>query len=179
MATGHINPGYTNVVTRFKSALANPSGARRRIDLNLSELNEIRSRAKSAWSIKDESETTYGHYFKDPVIKDPMPVRPSSPTRLNNPHPSNTFLHTHLKDLPGRFCPDLDSSDEQTNSRLYRSKSSLSSWPKTASYLTQNTQQPRESYPSVSVYPSASVMNFFMMKNIFLNIKYLFLLIKF
>jgi hypothetical protein len=87
MATGHINPGYERVVTQMRLATRNPSGARRPFEPNRSELAAIRSRSKSAWALKDLSSTTYGHFFADPVIKEAAPLRPTSPTRRNNPHP--------------------------------------------------------------------------------------------
>jgi hypothetical protein len=87
MATGHINPGYEDVVTRFRLALRNPSGARCTVEPQKLEMAEIRARARSAWAIKDLSATTYGHFHSDPVIKEAAQLRPTSPTRRNNPHP--------------------------------------------------------------------------------------------
>lgn len=88
MATGHLNPGYNRVVTKFKSALSNPSGEPQNPKINQSELDEIRMKARHVWSAKDNSETTYGYYFSDPMIKQKANLRPTSPTRRNNPHPN-------------------------------------------------------------------------------------------
>lgn len=88
MATGHLNPGYDRVVTRFSSALENPTGERRSFRPNQHELDDIRKNARDVWSLKDTSETTYKHFFADPLIKKRTHLRPSSPTRRNNPHPS-------------------------------------------------------------------------------------------
>ena len=87
MATGHINPGYDSIVSRFKTALENPSGARNPPILNQTELADIRARSRSAWAARDTSETTYVHFFREPAIKEKAPLRPTSPTRRNNPHP--------------------------------------------------------------------------------------------
>jgi hypothetical protein len=96
MTTGHLNPGYNNYVSGLKSALSNPSGAaapaRRRHLPAKEELEEIKANSRSVWSIKDNSETTYGYYFDRPKKVDQPPFRPSSPTRLNNPHPKKYFI---------------------------------------------------------------------------------------
>ena len=95
MTTGHVNPGYNQVVTRCKTALANPSGAYARQKFNFDELEQIKAQSKAVWSVKDTSETTYGWYHGDPLIKEKTNVRPSSPTRKNNPHPhlyGNTYF---------------------------------------------------------------------------------------
>jgi hypothetical protein len=68
--------------------MRNPSGARQqKFGPNQAELVAIRERSKSAWALKDHSATTYGHFFKDPVIKEAAQLRATSPTRRNNPHP--------------------------------------------------------------------------------------------
>jgi len=87
MATGHMNPGYQGIVTRFKSATLNPSGKRLPLVIDKNELENIKAQAKSAWSVKDTSQTTYGFYHCDPLIKEKRSLRPVSPTRRNNPHP--------------------------------------------------------------------------------------------
>ena len=88
MATGHMNPGYNNIVSRFKSALDNPSGIRSKLISNDEQLKDIRAKAKSAWSIPDHSETSYSNFFKEPNKQSKVIFRPSSPSRRNNPHPN-------------------------------------------------------------------------------------------
>ena len=87
MTTGHLNPGYRALVSSLQSAKKNPTGARTHASINKNELDEIKAHAKSVWSVKDESQTTYGFYFDAPKRVEQPPVRPTSPTRLNNPHP--------------------------------------------------------------------------------------------
>ena len=96
MTTGHLNPGYNQVVSQCKTAISNPSGKNVRQKFNLDELEQIKAHSKSVWSTKDTSETTYGWYHGDPLIKEQPNVRPSSPTRRNNPHPhlyGNTYFY--------------------------------------------------------------------------------------
>lgn len=97
MTTGHVNPGYHKVVSRFKSALENPTGSQRNAKFDLAELDQIRLRARSVWSVKDKSQTTYGFYHNDPLIKEKAEKRPSSPTRQNNPHPHLYIPFFYLK----------------------------------------------------------------------------------
>lgn len=87
MTTGHVNPGYRNIVSRFNSAIQNPTGHPRRAVFDKQELEDIKSRSKDVWSLKDNSLTTYGWYFNEPQIKEKAELRPCSPTRRNNPHP--------------------------------------------------------------------------------------------
>jgi hypothetical protein len=87
MTTGHLVPGYKNIVTRFRSANANPTGNRTRLTIDNDELEHIKSQSRLVWSAKDTSETTYGHYHCDPAIKERTTLRPTSPGRRNNPHP--------------------------------------------------------------------------------------------
>lgn len=88
MTTGHANPGYKNIVSRFNSAIQNPTGHPRRPVFDKQELEDIKSRSRDVWSLKDNSLTTYGWYFNEPQIKERAELRPCSPTRRNNPHPS-------------------------------------------------------------------------------------------
>ena len=90
MATGHVDPGYSRVVSRCRTAINNPSGKRTQPKINNDELEQIRAQARNVWLTKDTSETTYGHYHKEPVnlIQDILTKRPTSPTRKNNPHPN-------------------------------------------------------------------------------------------
>jgi hypothetical protein len=55
MATGHINPGYSKIVSRNKSALNNSEGRQPMPDYNLNELEMIKARAKAMWSVEDRS----------------------------------------------------------------------------------------------------------------------------
>ena len=94
MATGHINPGYNNIITKLKLFKDNQSAHLNKPKLNHDELEDIKAKAKAAWSVKDKSETTYGYFHSDPQIKEKTGMRPTSPTRRNNPHPhlyANTF----------------------------------------------------------------------------------------
>lgn len=87
MTAGHLNPGYGKIVTRNTLALSNPNCDKKLLNSNELHLETIKSKARNVWSTKDSSETTYGFYFSDPLIKDREALRPSSPTRRNNPHP--------------------------------------------------------------------------------------------
>ncbi|CAF0750678.1 unnamed protein product [Brachionus calyciflorus] len=121
MTTGHVNPGYNDIVSRFNSAIQNPSGSPRRPFLDKQELEEIKSRSRDVWSVKDNSLTTYGWYFDDPRIKEKAELRPSSPSRRNNPHPKLVFLSARLKNLPGYFNspkePEIYQTEENHNIR--------------------------------------------------------------
>ena len=86
MTTGHVNPGYNRIVTRFKSANSNPSGINRKLVLDYNELEDIKNRSKAIWSAKDNSETTYGYFHCEPKLDVAIP-RPISANRRNNPHP--------------------------------------------------------------------------------------------
>ena len=105
MVSGHLNPGYGRIVTRCSLAVNNPEASpdhhQKQQLVDRAILDDIRARAAQAWSRKDESETTYGFYFSDPAlaIKNSRPnVRPTSPTRRNNPHPKEyKFLFQFLK----------------------------------------------------------------------------------
>lgn len=87
MATGHVNPGYKKIVSQFNSAIQNPTGHPRPPVFDKQELEDIKSRSRDVWSLKDNSLTTYGWYFNEPQIKEKAELRPSSPSRRNNPHP--------------------------------------------------------------------------------------------
>lgn len=89
MTAGHLNPGYNRIVTKHALAINNPSGTRAaRLNLNQVDLENIRTKSRDVWSEQDTSETTYGYFFRDPAIKDRENLRPTSPTRRNNPHPN-------------------------------------------------------------------------------------------
>lgn len=92
MATGHLNPGYNRIVTKFSSAINNPTGEKRPLEVNRADLDAIRAKSREVWSMKDNSETTYGFYFGDPLIKEKTNLRPTSPTRRNNPHPNRYII---------------------------------------------------------------------------------------
>ena len=97
MATGHLNPGYSDVVSRFRRAKsANPGslhyGQRLREmengNVDSMSLEEIRRQARELWSRPDNRETTYGNHFLDKTRDTDIPQpRPASPSRRNNPHP--------------------------------------------------------------------------------------------
>jgi hypothetical protein len=87
MTTGHMNPGYRDIVARFRSANVNPTGKRTRLVVDQNELDDIKNKTRSVWSAKDNSETTYGHFHCEPKLSEKASLRPTSPSRRNNPHP--------------------------------------------------------------------------------------------
>jgi hypothetical protein len=62
MTTGHVNAGYSNIVSQHYLGLQNPAGSRTPFIKNNQELQEIREAAKAVWSVKDNYETTYKRY---------------------------------------------------------------------------------------------------------------------
>ncbi|XP_069487331.1 uncharacterized protein [Ambystoma mexicanum] len=72
-------------------------------------LQDIGRRARSAWSWEEhrraKSSTVYGGEFGGKVLDEPSwrRMRPSSPTRMNKPHPPEVFLVTRLRYLPGYY----------------------------------------------------------------------------
>lgn len=108
--TGHPNAGYNNIVSKLNLALNNPSGAKTLARINKEELNDIKAKAKGIWSVavNDTYETTYGNAFRGQDLKEKMVVRPSSPTRKNNPHPAKVFMSSHMKEIPGYFDDNPD-----------------------------------------------------------------------
>ena len=97
MATGHVNPGYGNVVSRFhRSKSAHPSFGARQLraamdeNLDAMTLDDIRAQAREAWSKPAREQTSYGDHFRDRFVDatEPLPSRPASPTRRHKPHPS-------------------------------------------------------------------------------------------
>ena len=104
MATGHILPGYGNVVSRFRSKSADPtmSGYRHRgpaaPPLEAPEYQAIKADAMHAWTedkvewskTPDIKPTTYAHtFYKKPQVSGEKlaEMRPTSPLRRNKPHP--------------------------------------------------------------------------------------------
>ena len=97
MATGHLDPGYNDSITRLrraKSAMpaSSRAGARRlqQSQLDTATLDDIREKAKDMWLDPDRTETTYGDHFKVRYMEldDKTQARPSSADRHNMPHPS-------------------------------------------------------------------------------------------
>ena len=91
MATRYSNPGYDYPVSRFKNVFCSALDRgvfREEASVNL---DTIRLRAKEVWLQPGARETTYRDCYKDQlaVLDEPTSrrTRPSSPTRLNNPHP--------------------------------------------------------------------------------------------
>lgn len=140
MTTGHPNAGYDKIVTRFELALNNPSGARANFKPNKEELKDIMSKSKSLWSVKDTYETTYGSSYRDYEFKEKPFVRPSSPTRKNNPHPPKVFMSSHLRDIPGYFNDNPAILEKSNNNSI-------------------ETQRPLTANPSVKRPESAVVYN--------------------
>ena len=99
MATGHLNPGYGNIVTTLQRARAAQLSQFDTDGQNLkslqgapgvSNLDLIRQQAKNAWLAKDNNETSYQHHFENKFVKvqEFQQTRPSSSCRKNKPHPT-------------------------------------------------------------------------------------------
>ncbi len=105
MATGHLDPGYGNAVSRLRRARTTlpagwGSGARPGAqsqlegyqDLDDLDLEDIRDRAKDTWLQANafKMETSYMDHYpsKNNKLDDLKPSRPASSSRRNNPHPS-------------------------------------------------------------------------------------------
>ncbi|XP_040187612.1 uncharacterized protein LOC120919487 [Rana temporaria] len=89
------------------------------------EYEEIRHRAQQQHSHqamrKARSATVYaGEYRSKDLHENCQPVmRPSSPTRMNKPHPPEVFLVTTLHNLPGYYnCKKGSSSKEKGNATV-------------------------------------------------------------
>jgi len=108
--TGHPNAGYKNIVSRFNLALNNPSGAKTEVKVYKEELSDIKEKAKGIWavSVSNNYETTYANAFRGQDLKEKLMVRPSSPTRKNNPHPAKVFMSSHMKEITGYFDDNPD-----------------------------------------------------------------------
>ncbi|KAM3936544.1 uncharacterized protein RB166_005794 [Leptodactylus fuscus] len=79
-----------------------------RLEAQLQHIHEARRKAKSA--------TVYdGEYRRKELDESCQPLmRPSSPTRLNKPHPLEVFLFTTLHNIPGHYnCQKNNSSEER------------------------------------------------------------------
>lgn len=122
MTTGHSNPGYENVVSQLTLASANPCARETTLKIDKNELEKIKGQARRAWSVRDQSATTYGFYHTrkqkertNQVVPNPRSsARPASPDRRNNPHPHLVFLTTRLKKMPGYF--DANNPDKNNSS---------------------------------------------------------------
>ncbi|KAI0214713.1 hypothetical protein LSAT2_000158 [Lamellibrachia satsuma] len=146
MATRYSNPGYDYPVSRFRNSLSSGIDRGAFPDEASTNLDRIRLRAKEVWLQPIERETTYDNYYKDQlaVLDEPTShrIRPSSPTRLNRPHPPLVFLANRLHSVPGYHNADavlgqnsyrVDASvpeSEQERRRLLRCK--YSTRPNTA-----------------------------------------------
>lgn len=97
MATGHVLPGFGEPVTRFRRARSAIPLDKDRVNeyarLNVPapdyrELRSIRENARHAWATSvPKYATTYDSHFNGQPLDEPTKLRPSSPTRLNKPHP--------------------------------------------------------------------------------------------
>ena len=100
MATGHLDPGYGDTVSklrRIRSAIHSNSMAGARvyrdlfnIDVDEATLDQIKERAKELWMQPEQARTTYKDHFKErylDVSEITLP-RPTSAHRRNKPHPS-------------------------------------------------------------------------------------------
>ncbi len=98
MATGHLNPGYDGVVTKFRRAKSAHPGSlhhgyrlrnMQNMNMDSMSLEEIRQRAREIWSQPDRSQTTYGDEFHNKVAEVDAPTQslPTEAARKNKPHP--------------------------------------------------------------------------------------------
>ncbi|ESO90676.1 hypothetical protein LOTGIDRAFT_233686 [Lottia gigantea] len=114
MATGHILPGYGNPVSRLRRVrhvgypIENDWLLKMKQETNLdrSEFEMIRAKARHVWSKPDREKTTYRFHYNGDEIGSLVPRRPTSPTRRNNPHPPVVFLHNKLHQVGGYDKPD-------------------------------------------------------------------------
>lgn len=120
MATRNCNPRYEYPVSRFRNSLLSGIDRGAFPDEASANLDRIRLRAKEVWLQPIERETTYLDFYKDQlsVLDEPTShrTRPSSPTRLNNPHPPLVFLANRLHSIPGYH--NADAAQGQTSYRV-------------------------------------------------------------
>jgi len=96
MATGHINPGYGNPVTRLvraQTAYPLDKAKLREIaeknvgTLDRRDLENIRKNAMNMWLQPNIEPTTYNSYHNHLVLDEPTQSRPTEPARRHKPHP--------------------------------------------------------------------------------------------
>ena len=99
MATGHLDPGYGDIVSRVRRARsAVPAGTRTgalsfkeafQVDMDAATLDDIKERAKDMWLQPDKARTSYSDHYKERVldVNDITTPRPTSAHRRNKPHP--------------------------------------------------------------------------------------------
>lgn len=100
MATGHLDPGYNDKVSKLYRArsaqytgTARPGAQNLRdleyIDADPMTLDQIRQRAREVWMQKEVNETSYQDHFKErfSVLDEQTTSRPTSSHRRNKPHP--------------------------------------------------------------------------------------------
>nr|XP_039252768.1 uncharacterized protein LOC120330021 [Styela clava] len=120
MAYAHPLPGLgvgkVDRNQRFLRAASAPPDVQRLKEmlrpLDPKECKKIRDTARKDWRDEiersDHSVTTYSGLHAEKLLDQPTRqlVRPSSPTRLNKPHPPGVFLVTRLKNIQGCFKPE-------------------------------------------------------------------------
>ncbi|XP_041359929.1 uncharacterized protein LOC121376179 isoform X2 [Gigantopelta aegis] len=119
MTTGHILPGFCDPVSRLARAktagypvnmakLLEKTSVYSKIDPL--EFKRIKEDARRMWCRPRREPTTYDFFYNScstQFEKPPETVpRPSSPTRLNKPHPPNVFLTNRLHYIDGFQNPD-------------------------------------------------------------------------
>lgn len=95
MTTGHLNPGYGNIVSnmrRYHSALQCDGQKFKDLQTmgeDYSLLESIKNQAKDVWMKPDYHQTTYGDHYNNKMVEidELTRSRPSSAQRRNNPHP--------------------------------------------------------------------------------------------
>ena len=96
MASGHLNPGYGNVVRnmRLYQGVKKPlTGTDLKTMQNSGEdameLDAIRTHAREVWGQPDCQQTTYGDHYREKIseVDAPTTSRPTSAHRKNKPHP--------------------------------------------------------------------------------------------
>ena len=100
MTTGHYNPAYGDIVSRFRHLqTVNSTGAlpsndnlkKMTMRMDPTSLDEIRRKAREAWSYpKVMNETSYMDHYRDRNldVDEPTQARPTDPERKHKPHPS-------------------------------------------------------------------------------------------
>ena len=102
MTTGHINPGYGNMVSALQRCNRNRSNniaslpgsnllqTMGRSNVDDMTLYEIRRKAREAWSRPPSHHTSYSNHYGEKLTEmdTPTQLRPTSSDRRNKPHPS-------------------------------------------------------------------------------------------
>ena len=76
-----VKPSIFRSVTNHRWLLQQPS-------VGSNVLEDIRRKARETWNAPDIHSTSYGNHFEQKSLDEPTLLRPTSPTRRNNPHPS-------------------------------------------------------------------------------------------